>query len=162
MIALDLFGPCSLSPVKFASLSPADQTLCVRLMFEKMSEMPAATGLKGDGMQRIGAARHQVNMPDQRERHRCERSDDDDLSAPASKILRLFCAEDGPISMPHAEMERRAGLTKGSVRWILESLKERGLIICLRAGKGPRQSTWSVTDAGRLAIAAIAPEAADA
>ncbi|MUZ53052.1 hypothetical protein GOZ97_07540 [Agrobacterium vitis] len=169
MTSIALFSdktPATMSPQTFADLSEADKTLFARLMRERAvfkTDVEEATGLPFAEIHALCEKDHRPLVLNEGDTTGWGRGQDEgDLSGPALKLLTLMQQAGGPVAMPQAEMERQAGLAARSSRWILESLKGRGLIVCLRRGKGSRQATWSITDAGREALAASLAEAADA
>ncbi|MCF1453424.1 hypothetical protein [Agrobacterium vitis] len=169
MTSIALFSdktPATMSPQTFADLSEADKTLFARLMRERAvfkTDVEEATGLPFARVHALCEKSHPLLVLNEDDTTGWGRGQDEGgLSGPALKLLTLLGKADGPVTMAQAEMERQAGLAARSSRWILESLKGRAMIVCLRRGKGSRQATWSITDAGREALAVSLAEAADA
>ncbi|MBB4005823.1 hypothetical protein [Allorhizobium taibaishanense] len=168
MTSVSLFShktPAFITPASFADLDDPTKSLLARMLRERGLSKQSMEEMTGQPIQMLEALcnqHHQVFLADQKERNLPARSDDGDLSDPARKLLSVFCVADGPVTMTYADLERQAGITSGSARWLLDTLKAYAFIKCLRVGKGPRQSTWVATEAGRAAFATIISVAADA
>lgn len=169
MIEFAIFSakaPTQMSPEVFEKLSPADRSLFSRLVQERNASkafLRKATGLPFTQFSALGLQMHSVRLAGE-ERVPARRSESrfGDMPETFSRLLRVFSDSDAPLTISYAEMERRAALAKDTAHTCLSGLKNRGLVICLRGGRGGRMATWSITDEGRALADSLFSEVANA
>ncbi|TWD58123.1 hypothetical protein FB480_101878 [Agrobacterium vitis] len=154
--------PTKMSPEAFAALSDADKSLFSRLVQERRASKATvrqATGLPFTRIAQLGAQLHAVRLGVE-ERSAAVRNNPASGNIPMefARLLQIFARCDGPLTISYADMEAQADLIKGSAHPCLSGLKNRGLLVCLRSGRGGRTATWSITDDGRALAASLFSE----
>lgn len=158
--------PAKMSPEAFAALSDADKSLFARLAQEckaSTAVIKQATGLPLSHVAQLGQQIHSVRLAGEARVPAARiKAKDRDIPESYIRLLQVFADSDGPLTISYAEMEQRADLGAGSAHPCLSCLKSRGLVVCLRSGRGGRTATWTVTDDGRALALELFSEVAHA